>query len=137
MSFDAGLWYEYQKMYGADSEPRGPQAAGLRKRKADLLKLFPGPHDLLPGSLSESHMRCGKPGCHCAQAGDPGHSFWTLPFMVRAKKRTLHTPKELVDEVRPRGEAGRVFHDAVREILAANAGLLALAQRQRRKRTEK
>ena len=124
-------------MYGAYSEPHGPQAARLRKRKADLLKLFPVPHDLLPGSLSESHMRCGKPGCHCAQAGDPGHSFWTLTFMVRTKKRTLHIPKELVDEVRQRVEAGRVFHDAVREILAANAELLALAQQHRRNRKAK
>jgi hypothetical protein len=124
-------------MYGAYSEPHGPQAARLRKRKADLRKLFPVPDDLLPGSLSESHMRCGKPGCHCAQSGDPGHSFWTLTFMVRAKKRTLHIPKDLVDEVRQRVEAGRVFQDAVREILAANAELLALAQQHRPKRKRK
>ncbi len=124
-------------MYGAYSEPRGPQAARLRKRKADLLRLFPIPDHLLPGSLSESHMRCGKPGCHCAQAKDPGHSFWTLTFMVQAKKRTLHIPKDLVDEVRQRVEAGRAFHDAVREILAANAELLALAQQHHRKLKQK
>ncbi len=120
-------------MYGAYSEPRGPQAARLRKRKADLLNLFPIPDDLLPGSLAESHMRCGKPGCHCADRKDPGHSFWTLTYMVQAKKRTQHIPKDLVDQVRQRVEAGRAFHDAVREILAANAELLALTRQQRRK----
>lgn len=121
-------------MYGPFSQPRGPQAARLRKRKGDLLSLFPIPDDLLPGSLSESHMRCGKPGCHCSDPNDPGHSFWTLTYMVQAKKRTLHVPKDLVDEVRRRVEAGRAFQDAVREILAANAELLALSRQQRRKR---
>ena len=87
-------------MTDAYALPRGPQAARLRKRKADLLRLHPMPDDLLPGSLSESHMRCGKPGCHCAQPGDPGHSFWTLTYMRQAKKRTLHIPKDLVDEVK-------------------------------------
>lgn len=121
-------------MTDAYTLPRGPQAARLRKRKADLLRLHPMPDDLLPGSLSESHMRCGKPGCHCAQSGDPGHSFWTLTYMRQAKKRTLHIPKDLVEEVRRRVEAGRAFLDAVREILSANAELLALAQQQKRGR---
>lgn len=121
-------------MYGSSAEPHGPQAARLRKRKADLLRLFPIPDNLLPGSLSESHMRCGKPGCHCAQDKDPGHCFWTLTYMVQARKRTLHIPKDLVEEVRQRVEAGRAFHDAVRQILAANAELLALARQHRRKK---
>jgi hypothetical protein len=119
-------------MYGPFLQPRGPQAARLRKRKADLLELFPIPADLLPGSLAESHMRCGKPGCHCSDPKDPGHSFWTLTYMVQAKKRTLHIPKDLVDEVRLRVQAGREFQDAVREILAANAELLKLSRQQKR-----
>lgn len=122
-------------MYGPFLEPRGPQASRLRKRKSDLLVRFPIPADLLPGSLSESHMRCGKSGCHCADPKDPGHSFWTLTYMVQAKKHTLHVPKELVDEVRLRVQAGREFQDAVREILAANAELLKLSRQQKRSRS--
>jgi hypothetical protein len=26
-----------------------------------------------PGSIVGAIRRCGKPGCHCAQANDPGH----------------------------------------------------------------
>lgn len=122
-------------MYGPFLEPRGPQASRLRKRKSDLLVRFPIPADLLPGSLSESHMRCGKSGCHCADPKDPGHSFWTLTYMVQAKKHTLHVPKDLVDEVRLRVQAGREFQDAVREILAANAELLKLSRQQKRSRS--
>ncbi len=118
-------------MYGAYSQPRGPQAARLRQRKAQLLRAFPVPDDLLPGSLSQSHLRCGKPTCHCANPKDPGHPIWTLTFMAGGKKRTQHIPKEWVEEVQRRVNAGRQFQEAIREVLAANAELLVLARKQR------
>ena len=117
--------------YGAHAQPRGPQAARLRQRKAELLRRFPIPDDLLPGSLSQSHLRCGKPTCHCANPKDLGHPVWTLTFMVNGKKHTQHIPKDWAEEVHRRVHAGRQFQDAVREVLAANAQLLVLARRQR------
>jgi hypothetical protein len=119
-------------MYGTYAQPRGPQAAHLRQRKAEILRRFPLPEDLLPGSLSLSHLRCGKPTCHCASPKDPGHPIWTLTFMADGKKRTQHIPKDMVEEVRRRVAAGRQFQDAVREVLTANAELLVLARQQRR-----
>jgi len=114
-----------------EPEPRGPQASRLRQRKFALIRRFHLPDDLLPGSLSLSHLRCGKPTCHCAEGG--GHAVWSLTFMVHGKKRVQHIPKEWVEEVRRRVEAGREFQQAVREVLAANAQLLVLARQQRRK----
>jgi hypothetical protein len=113
--------------------PKGPLAARLRQRKFQLIRRFRIPDHLLPGSLSLSHLRCGKPSCHCAQAQDPGHPIWTYTFMSGGDKRTLHVPKELVEEVQKRVRAGREFQDAVREVLTANAELLVLARQQRRK----
>jgi len=113
-------------------EPRGPHASRLRQRKFELVRRFQLPDDLLPGSLSLSHLRCGKPTCHCAR--DPqGHPVWSLTFMVRGKKHVQHIPSDWVEDVRRRVEAGREFQDAVREVLAANAQLLVLARQQRRK----
>ena len=97
----------------------------MRQRKFQLLRRFSIPADALPGSLSLSHLRCGKPTCHCAE--DRGHPVWSLTFMVQGKKRVQHIPKEWVEEVRRRVKAGREFQDAVREVLAANAQLLVLA----------
>ncbi len=54
--------------------------------------------------------------------------------MVRGKKHVQHIPKDWVEEVRRRVEAGREFQDAVREVLAANAQLLVLARQQGKKR---
>ncbi len=112
-------------------EPKGAQASRLRQRKFELVRRFHLPEDLLPGSLSLSHLRCGKPTCHCVDG--PRHPVWCFTFMVRGKKRVQHIPKDWVDDVRRRVEAGREFQDAVREVLAANAQLLVLARQQRRK----
>src|SRR5688572_3331313 len=114
-------------------EPKGPLAARLRQRKYDLLRRFPIPADLLPGSLSLSHLRCGKPTCHCAKRGDAGHPVWSLTFMVNGRKHVQHIPRDWVEEVQRRVKAGREFQDAVREVLAANAQLLVLARKQRRR----
>ena len=122
------MLYYYNKM---DNEPKGPQASRLRQRKFELVRRFHLPEDLLPGSLSLSHLRCGKPTCHCAEGS--GHPVWSLTFMVRGKKRVQHIPKDWVEDVRRRVEAGREFQDALREVLAANAQLMVLARQQRRK----
>jgi hypothetical protein len=111
-------------------QPKGPQAARLRQRKFDILRRYPIPPDLLPGSLSLSHLRCGKPNCHCAQG--EGHPVWSLTFMVDGKKQVQHIPKDWVEEVEKRVDAGRAFQDAVRDVLTANAQLLVLAKKQRR-----
>jgi len=54
--------------------------------------------------------------------------------MVKGKKHVQHIPKAWVEDVRGRVAAGREFQDAVREVLAANAQLLVLARKQRRKK---
>jgi hypothetical protein len=53
--------------------------------------------------------------------------------MVNGKKHVQHIPKDWVEDVGRRVEAGREFQDAVREVLAANAQLLVLARQQSRK----
>ena len=112
--------------------PKGPQAARWRKRKFDLAKRFAIPDDLLAGSLTRSITRCGKPSCHCADG--EGHPAWTLTFMSRGQRRTERIPREWAEELQRRVAKGREFHDAVREIMTANAELLVLAKKQRRKR---
>ena len=62
--------------------------------------------------------------------------MWSLTFMMQGKKRVQHIPKEWVEDVRRRVKAGREFQDAVREVLAANAQLLAL-ERKKPKKTKK
>lgn len=109
-------------------KPKGPEAARLRQRKYELLRRFQFPDDLLPGSLSVSATRCGKPNCHCA-SGEK-HQAWTWTFMAQGKRRVERIPKEWIDDVRRRVDAGRAFQDALREVLTANAELLVLWRKQ-------
>ena len=107
---------------------KGPEAARLRQRKHELLRRFNIPENALPGSLSLTHRRCGKPTCHCA-AGK-GHPMWSLTFMVDGKKRVERIPDDWVEEIRPLVEQGREFKRAVAEVFAANAQLLVLWRKQ-------
>ena len=109
--------------------PKGPVASRLRQRKFALLRQYPIPDDLLPGSLGLSYTRCGKPTCHCAKG--KGHAAWTLSFMAGGEQHTQRIPREWVAEVQKQVDAGRKFQNAVREVLAANAQLLVLARKQR------
>ena len=117
-------YYLHMKM-----APKGPQAARLRQRKFQLLRQFDLPPDLLPGSLSLTHRRCGQPTCHCASG--QGHPIWYLTFMVKGKKRVEHIPREWVEEVRRLVEGGRQFKDAVSEVFSLPAQLLVLWRKQK------
>ena len=107
---------------------KGDAASRLRQRKHELLRRFQIPKDALPGSLSQTHRRCGKPSCHCAEG--QGHPMWSLTFMVDGKKRVERIPDEWVEEIRPLVAAGREFKEAVAEVFAVNAQLLALWRKQ-------
>lgn len=117
----------------AGATPKGERAGRLRQRKFALVRRHRLPEDvvaaLLPGSLSQTRRRCGKPTCHCATG--EGHPSWYLTFMVAGQKRVERIPAAWVEDVRRRVDAGREFKEAVAEVLAANAQLLVLERQQR------
>ena len=117
------MWYQ----------ARGDVAAQLRQRKYELLRRFRIPESALPGSLALTHRRCGKPSCWCASA-DKGHPMWSLTFMVDGKKRVERIPDEWVEQIRPLVQQGREYKDAVAELFAINAQLLALWRKQQARR---
>jgi len=57
--------------------------------------------------------------------------------MVDGKKRVERIPDEWVEQIRPLVDQGRGFKDAVTEVFAANAQLLALWRRQCMKKKPK
>jgi len=54
--------------------------------------------------------------------------------MSHGKQRVERIPRDWVQAVRQRVEAGREFQDAVREVLTANAELLILSRKQHSQR---
>ncbi len=53
---------------------------------------------------------------------------------AKGQRQVERIPRDWVEEVERRVSAGREFQDTVREVLAANAQLLVLARKQRKKR---
>ena len=122
--------YSYRQMKWFSA--RGAVASRLRQRKHALLRRYRIPEHALPGSLALTHRRCGKPSCHCASG--KGHPMWSLTFMVEGKKRVERIPTEWVEEIRPLVLEGLAYKDAVSEIFAINAQLLALWRKQNQKK---
>lgn len=114
---------------------KGGAAARLRQRKYELLRTFDIPDSALPGSLSLTHRRCGKPNCHCAKG--KGHPLWSLTFMVDGKKRVERIPHDWVDDIRPLVIEGREYKDAVSEVFSINAQLLVLWRKEFEKKKKK
>ena len=49
--------------------------------------------DFQPGSITSAIRRCGKPGCHCAKSGDPGHGpHFQLTQKIGGKTATQNLP---------------------------------------------
>jgi hypothetical protein len=45
----------------------------LEAQKSALLRELAAVGDLRRGSITATSGKCGKPNCHCAKRGDPGH----------------------------------------------------------------
>ena len=68
-------------------------ALNLETRRSALLAAISGLNDMRPGSIVGAVRRCGKPGCHCAQANDPGHGpSLRITYKIRGKTVTEALP---------------------------------------------
>jgi hypothetical protein len=117
------------------TRPKGDQATQARQRKFALLRKLEVPEDGLPGSLSLTYRRCGKPTCHCAEGR--GHPQWQLTYMDGGKKRVETIPAEWVEKVRRRVERAQAFREGVKQVFTANAELLVLEKKERGRKGKK
>lgn len=90
-------------------QAKGPEASRLRQRKYQVARQYQLPEDLLPGCLTQTHRRCGRPNCHCTSEQGPGHPIWFLTFMSGGQRHVERIPKAWVEEVGSQVEAGRAL----------------------------
>lgn len=69
----------------------------LETRRTALLKQLAEVGPFVQGSFCTRAVKCGKPGCRCAE-GRP-HEACVLTKKVRGKTKTTHVPRDLHDEV--------------------------------------
>ena len=61
--------------------------------RSTLLRQISELGDFQPGSITSAFRRCGKPGCHCAKPGDPGHGpHFQLTQKIGGKTATQNLP---------------------------------------------
>lgn len=72
-----------------------------RARRERLFRDLPDLRKILRGSLVTRFRRCGKPGCHCAQEGDPGHgpTYYLVVTVGPGETVQVYVPKDDKDEV--------------------------------------
>jgi hypothetical protein len=79
---------------------------------------------VLAGSLAEQTRRCGKPGCRCAAGEGHGPYAYFAPRPA-GRGRLRYVPAALTGAVRRYLRNGEQIEQAVAEISAINAELLA------------
>ena len=69
----------------------------FQQQRTAKLRQLAACRPFVAASLCVVPRRCGKPTCKCMR-GEP-HTAHVLTFKVRNKTRTIHVPKEMVQEV--------------------------------------
>ena len=101
-----------------------PSLSELEARRDRLREELGAVGDLRPGTLVERFRKCGKPTCHCAREGDPGHGpVWTLVFSARGKSKTRVIPPQAVERTRAQVAEYRRLRALTAELVEVSEGL--------------
>jgi hypothetical protein len=93
----------------------------LEAARGRLLQQFLTLGDFRPGTMSGQSHRCGKPNCHCAASGAPGHPQFRLLRKVKGRSvaESFPTPAAFVKAAREVNEYHR-FQALISELTALN-----------------
>lgn len=94
------------------------------KHQQNKISLLRQIEDMLPfrqGSLEERYRKCGKPTCHCAQPGSPGHGpIWVLTRKVKGKTVTKIVKEDAVEVTKKQIAEFHRFQDVIHEYIETN-----------------
>jgi len=94
----------------------------LAVARRQLTKVLSDVDAFTPGTFQETRVRCGKPACHCASDGDPGHGpVYAVVRYEKGKTVTRRVPAAMADEMRGRVAAWSQFQDACARLAEVNA----------------
>ena len=101
-----------------------PDIEDLKRSRDQVQARFATLGDLRPGTLHENHRRCGKPNCHCAGEGSPGHGpSYVLTRSIRGSARSVRIPPEEYERTRRLVEEHERFLDISARYLEASEAL--------------
>lgn len=83
-------------------------------RREAKLKQLARCQPFVAASLCQVKRRCGNPRCKCAR-GLP-HQAFVLTYKVKGKTRTVHVPKDLLEDVKQWVKEHQRIRNLVREV---------------------
>jgi len=94
----------------------------LEAKRQKLLEEIVHIGDMRQGTLSEVYRPCGKPNCHCAGPGDPGHGpYYAFTRKVGGKTETVQLRAgPVLTKIEREVEAYRRFRSLCTELVAVN-----------------
>ncbi len=99
-----------------------PELPGLRQKRQKIQHELASLGDLRPGSLTPWYRKCGKPNCHCAKEGHPGHGpSWSLTWSVEGKTQTRVIPVEAIEETQAQIAEYQRARSLTRELFEVSA----------------
>jgi hypothetical protein len=75
--------------------------------------------DMLPGTLVEAKVSCGRESCHCS-SGEGLHSRFQLSLLIGGKPRAIHVPAQFIERVRRQVELHKRFQEVEAKICDLN-----------------
>ena len=92
--------------------------AELERRWEEIQAALATIGELRPGALVSRYRACGKPTCHCAQPGDPGHGpCWSLTRVVGGKTVTKVIPAAAAARTQAQIAEHRRFRQLARDLV--------------------
>ena len=90
----------------------------LLRRRDELRQALASIGELRPGSLKSRYRKCGKPNCHCAREGDPGHGpHWSLSRLVKGTMHSRAIPAHAVQDTQRQVEECHRLRELTRELI--------------------
>ena len=109
-----------------------PNLHALRLQRDELKVALAQIGDMRPGSLVPRFRKCGKPSCHCAKKGSPGHGpSFSLTRGVAGKTVTRIIPAgAAVERTREQVAEYHRFRQLVQKVTAVSEQICDLELRQ-------
>lgn len=93
----------------------------LHERRRELLCQIHDTGLFRPGTMAKQYRKCGKPNCHCAQEGDPGHGpTWIITRKVQSRTVSKAIPSTRVQNTVDQIAIYHQFQDVIHQLVETN-----------------
>ena len=120
------IWQPIICQIGVNPMSEQQDANSLVERREALCAALADIGEFRPGTLQSRYRKCGKPTCHCAREGDPGHGpKWVLTRTVDGGRRNWSIPEAALADTRAQVTEYRRFRQLTREWIEVSERLCA------------